>query len=206
MAFQVSQNLGAQLPAILITSGTGVVRTGLVYTDVSVEFRRATDGAFVFKALQSGDFSEIGNGLYQITFVADDLRALGQFHFAVRGTPALTPAIQLYVGEAEVTSTATPGTAKTVPVNNLTGNLVDTAGQPLVGAGVAARLISTQVIGGTLSVGLGSGVVSTQTDSNGFFILTIAQGAFVEVTIPAANYKRQLTVPVASSTPLFTVS
>lgn len=202
---QVTQSQAAQLIAVITDQTTGIARDGLGQTDVQVEYRREGETSFTIKVLAPGDWIGLGNGVYQVSFTATELQTVGSFTFVVKGQPALTPAINLFVGQAQVVTSAT-STAASLPVCTVTGNLLDASGSPVEGAGISARFIGSPVIvGGSASVGLSTESVGTQSDANGFFVLTLIRGGRFEVVIPDINYRRIMTVPASASASLFSI-
>ena len=95
-----------------------------------------------------------------------------------------------------------------LPTNVLTGNLIDLMGGPLIGESVSARVLEAPSIQGSVSpniAGVGTDIVSAQTDAAGFFALELLRGAVVDVVIPIVNYRRTLTVPDNTSDVLFDI-
>jgi len=205
---RILQGTPTWLPVVASDVGTGDPRTGILFNQLDVSYKRSTDPAFLVKTLTGpADFRENGNGVYEILFSGTELGTLGSFIYVVNSNGALpAPAIRQYLGQAfvESSSTYTPGTIA-LPTNVLTGNLVDLSGNALVGEAVSARVLSAPNILGTSPNlgGIGTNIVSVQTDSGGFFALEVLQGAVVDIVIPAVNYRRTLTVPANGTDLLF---
>lgn len=208
---KILQGTPTWLPFIAADVGTGDPRTGILFNQIDVAFKKSTDITFSLKSLvgPGTDFRENGNGVYEILFSSSDLAVLGTFLYVVNGNGALpTPAIRQFVGQAyvESSSTFTPGTVS-LPTNVLTGNLINLHGSALIGEAVSARIVSAPAIEGISPNigGVGMDMVSTKTDSAGFFALEVLQGAVIDVVIPIINYRRTLTVPANSSDKLFEI-
>lgn len=208
---KILQGTPTWLPFIAADVGTGDPRTGILFNQIDVSFKKATDPTFSLKALTGPptDFRENGNGVYEILFSGSDLAVLGSFLYAVNGNGALpSPAIRQFVGQAfvESASTFTPGTIA-LTTNLLTGNLVDLHGNALVGEAISAKVLSAPtILGANPNIGgVGMDLVSAKTDQSGFFALELIQGAVVDITIPVINYRRTLTVPANSTDLLFTL-
>lgn len=208
---KILQGTPTWLPFIASDVGTGDPRTGILFNQIDVSFKKATDLTFSLKTLTGAptDFRENGNGVYEILFSSSDLAVLGSFLYVVNGNGALaSPAIRQFVGQAfvESSSTFTPGTIS-LSTNVLTGNLIDLHGNALVGEAVSARVLSApSILGANPNLGgIGMDLVSTSTDQSGFFALELVQEAVVDITIPVINYRRTLTVPTNSSDLLFTL-
>jgi hypothetical protein len=206
---EVAQNQATWLPFIATDVGTGDPRTGITFGQVDVSYKKYGDVSFSLKILAAPDFREIGLGVYEILFASAELNTLGTFIYAINGNGALPlPAIKQFVGTAFVEDAAgfTPGTI-TLPTNILTGNLMGLNGVALSGEAVTAKILSAPNIVGTLPNlgGIGTDMVSTVTDSGGFFALEILQDTVVDVVIPAINFRRTLTVPANSTDSLFDI-
>jgi hypothetical protein len=207
MYFAILQSTPTWLPFEAINLTTDLPRTGIVFSQVVVSYKKSTATSFTTKTLVTGDFREIGNGIYEISFSAAELNTLGSFLYLVQGGGTLpAPAIRQYFGQAVIQAAAayTPG-AITLSTNALTGNLVDIQGQPLAGETVCARVLVVPTLFGTTPNrgGIGSDLVSAQTDASGFFVLEVLQGSVIDITIPAVSYRRTLTVPAHSTDKLF---
>jgi len=206
---QVKQGTATWLPFIAANVNTGDPRTGITYSLVDVACKKATQSAFVVKVLTSPEFRENGNGVYEILFSGVDLNVLGTFLYVINGNGGLpSPAIRQFVGQAFVVSASdyTPGSIS-LSTCVLTGNLVDMKGQPLTGVAVSARVVAMpQIIGADPNIGgVSSDMMSSQTDSAGFFALELVQGATVDITISRINYRRTLVVPAETTAKLFTL-
>ena len=207
---QVIQGQATRLPFIASDVGTGDPRTGILFNQIDVSYKKSSQTVFSLKTLAAPDFVENGNGVYEITFSASELDTLGSFLYVVNGNGALpTPAIRQFVGQAFIVTSAayTPGTVS-LSTNVLTGNLLDLHGDPLVGESVSARVLEAPSIQGSVSpniAGISTETVSAQTDTAGFFALELIQGTVVDIVIPIVNYRRTLTVPANSSDVLFDI-
>jgi hypothetical protein len=202
-------NTPTWLPFVAVDVDDGDPRTGITFNQVDVGYKKSNQASFQTKVLVGGgtDFRENGNGVYEILFSAAELDTLGSFIYVVNSNGALpSPAIRQYLGQALVESATvyTPGSIS-LSTNILTGNLIDLSGDALVGEAVSARIISAPTVIGTSPNigGVGTTVVSAQTDEVGFFALEVLQGAVIDVTIPVTNYRRTLTVPANTTDTLF---
>ena len=207
---QVLQGTPTWLPFLATDVGTGDPRLGVLYNQVEVSYKKSTQSTFTLKALTGpSDFREVGLGVYEILFSAVELDTVGTFIFVLNSNGALAPpAILQFVGTASVltSSTYTPGTI-TLSTNILTGNLIDLQGSALVGEAISAKVLSSpNILGVAPNVGgVGTDMISAQTDSGGFFALEVLQGAVIDVVIPVVNYRRTLTVPANGTDLLFDI-
>ena len=208
---KILQGTPTWLPFIAADVGTGDPRTGILFNQIDVSFKKYGDPSFSLKVLSGPptDFRENGNGVYEILFSATELAVLGSFLYVVNGNGALpTPDIRQFVGQAYVESSGSyvPGTIA-LPTNTLTGNLINLHGGALAGEAVSARIVSAPSIEGASPNigGVSMDVISTVTDQSGFFALEVLQGAVIDVVIPVINYRRTLTVPSNSSDKLFEI-
>lgn len=205
----VVQNSATWLPFVATDIGTGNPRLGITFSQIDLVFKKATETSFTAKGLTSPEFREVGLGVYEVLFSASDFDTLGSFIYAVNGGATLpAPSIKQFVGRADVKAvgSVSPGQIS-LPTNILTGNLIGLNSSPLVGEAVSARVLSApNVIGSTPNLGgIGTDIVSAQTDSGGFFALEVLQGAVIEVVIPVVNYRRTLTVPGNTTDLLFDI-
>lgn len=193
------QSQPAALTVYLVASATGTGATGLTFSSVTCDFRKAGAASFTSKALTALNFTEIGDGWYEIDFTAAETDTLGNMTIRVDGAT-----VDMTVTSAYVTTAPVPAVPVTPPDTVAVYGWVYTASAEAVeDAAVGARLIGQPVITAASAV-LSSELVSTQTDSSGFFTLELAVGAQFDIFIPAANYRRTITVP-ASSTNLFDI-
>ena len=83
---------------------------------------------------------------------------------------------------------------------SLTGKIVDASGQPLVTAAVRAIPMSERGAPVFVDDALVAGAsISTVTDVNGNFSLTLVRGLKVIVTCDVIGYSKQVTIPDAAS-------
>lgn len=207
---EILQGTPTWLPFLAANVGNGDPRTGILFNQITVAYKKSTDAAFISKILTGvGDYRENGNGFYEILFSAPELSVLGTFLYVVNSNGALpSPAMRQAVGQAfiESSSSYTPGTV-TLNTNIVTGNLISLRGQPLIGEAVSARIVAAPtIIGSSPNIGgVGTDMVTTKTDSGGFFALELLQNSVVDVVIPVINYRRTLTVPAHSTDVLFNI-
>lgn len=99
--------------------------------------------------------------------------------------------------------------AGTVPAPSLQtcdieDHVVDTQGNALENITVSARILAPpQVQSGA---GVAAEIVTAQTDSNGFFRLTLLRSVTADVIIPDIGYRRTILVPDAAQVNLFSIT
>lgn len=176
----------------------GSPAVGLTSASVTCQFRVEGDNVFASKALDGSNFTELGNGFYQINFTAADLSTVGSFIFILAGS-----GLRQASNEAQVVSTIStiPTTPAALPICRLTGAISSLGGGPVEGAAVSVRVLGMPTIEGV--VGITDDQQTANTDFNGVFFLDLVQLSVVEVFIPRINYRRQLTVPALASANLF---
>lgn len=195
----VTQGIDAELLAA-ITKTDGTPATGLLFSAVQCQFLRQGDPSFTTKTLTSMNFVEKGQGFYGITFIGtSELNVPGAFAFAIFGA-----GLQTSQNEAQIRTPASliPTVPVALPTCELTGNISDAAGNPVVGASVEARVLGQPTI--ETNVALTDDSVTVQTDDNGVFYLTLVRLSVVEIFINRINYRRQLTVPNLANVNIFT--
>lgn len=203
----VLQGTPTWLPFIAVDASTGSPRTGIIFSQVDVAYKKSNQSIFQTKVLLITDFRENGNGVYEILFSASQLDTEGSFLYVVNGNGSLPlPSIKQFIGQAVVQRSEhyTPG-AITLNTNALTGNLVDLKGVALVDVAVSARVLEApEILGTNPNVGgIGTDLLSVRTDSSGFFALEVLQNSLIDITIPRIGYRRTLRVPANVTDKLF---
>jgi len=141
---------------------------------------------------------EIGAGVYELEFTASELDTLGSFIYKVTGST-----IDQYVEVIDVVVASQTVTSVSLDKCVISGHVFGVGGDPMIGASVSAKVLGVpSIIGG---LGIADSRATTVTGSNGEFFLELARQAYVEITIPKMNYKRQLTVPNSPSAVLFEI-
>lgn len=140
---------------------------------------------------------EVGSGTYTAPFTALELDTVGALIVKATGGT-----IQQSITIVNIFAAGTAPTAAFVDVCAITGTVFAPDGQPLANVGISARILAFPTIDG--GIGMSTDVITTSTDAVGEFILSVIQGALVEVFIPKMNYRRQVTVPALSTANLFT--
>lgn len=191
------QNATASLTVYLSEAGASTPATGLTFSDVTCEIRK-DGGSFVVKPLTALNFVEINNGFYSLELTAADTDTLGQFAARITGasiTPSLLSGVVIDV-TAVVPSTTTPPATTT-----LFGYVFGPDAAPVRNAPVTARVLSQPTVlhPGLDGIGIATATVSTKTDANGYFELSLVAGLAVDFIISAVNYRRTLVVPSVSS-------
>lgn len=141
-----------------------------------------------------GTFTDIGDGFYRISFEDTDLDVLGAFVVRVTG-PQLRPSLESAYITASVVQT--PPATINLSVTTITGSIFDATGAPRVGVAVQARTLSSPSI--IAGVAVTTNLITVKTDSVGQFTLSLLAGAQVDISIPAVNYRRTITVPSTSA-------
>jgi len=134
-------------------------------------------------------WTDVGEGAYTILFFASELNTLGAFGFVITGTT-----IDQYSQTATVVAASVVAVPVTAQLCTLTGHLVDLKGAPLANSGISARVLGLPSVEQSQFL-VGDDLVSTKTDANGEFFLSLVRLADVEIFIPAVNYRRRLVVP-----------
>jgi len=195
MSQKVTQNVTALVQVLLSKDNAGV--TGLTDTDVTCQFSK-NNSAFAAKIL-TGVFTEVGLGVYTISFSAADLDTVGPLTVVVTGATTDQSTTQVQVVAADETPTTV-----SLQTCTLTGHVAALDGQPLSGVAVSARVLGRPSVEQNAAV-MDDGLVTATTDGNGQFFLTLVRLADVEVFIPAANFRRRIVVPNQASADLFEV-
>ena len=148
------------------------------------------------------------DGYYSILFTPDELDTLDQFLYvmaAFGGPPAPGTNINDFERTIDIikATSAESEPAPTLSTCIIKDHILDLSGSPIQNTGISARLLALPAI--MSSVGVYDEIVSTKTDANGFFQLTLIQGATVDIVIPSTGYRRTIVVPSTTSANLFEI-
>ena len=196
MSQQLTQNVAAAV--VVLLSKTGAAVEGLIFSDVTCQFRKEGAAGFTAKVLTALNFTEIGEGVYTIGFTTAELDTVGSFTVVVQGAD-----IDQSTTVAQVVAPSVVTTPITIQTCTLTGHVVDAKGQPMPDVAVSAHVLGQPSIE-QHAAAVTEEHISSRTDSNGQFFITLIRLADVEVMIPAVNYRRRVVVPNQASANLFT--
>lgn len=183
----------------LYDSTTGLPYPGVPASGLVLKYAKAGESTYTTKVLTEGvdgNFAEIGDGVYKISFLADELDTLGQFVFVIAGTGIYTILEQrVIIAEVEpaqyIAAVIPPTCLVFGNVKELTGIPSDT---PVV---VKAQVVElpAQQQGNYIS----THPVTAYTDADGLFKLRLAIGTLVVLEIADVGFRRQFTVPELTS-------
>lgn len=196
MSQQLTQNVAA--PIVVLLSKDGAPVEALAFGDVTCKFLKAGAVSFTAKVLTALNFTEVGDGVYTISFTGAELDTLGSFTVVVQGADIDQSTTMAQVVAATVVTT--PISIQTCVV---TGHVVGPTGEPVQDVAVSAYMLGKPSIEQHVAA-VTEDMVSAKTDANGQFFITLIRLADVEVVIPAVNYRRRLVVPNQASVNLFT--
>ena len=148
------------------------------------------------------------DGYYSILFTPDELDTLDQFLYVMAsfgGPPAPGSVINDFERTIDIikATSAESEPAPTLSTCIIKDHILDLSGSPIQNTGISARLLALPAI--ISSVGVYDEIVSTKTDANGFFQLTLIQRATVDIVIPSTGYRRTIVVPSTTSANLFEI-
>ena len=203
-AAEIATVINTDVTGVTAAGGTGSVvitsdTTGAT-SSVQVTGGTANTALGFATTVQSGRtiFTEVGDGVYTVEFIGTtELDTVGSFTVKVTGAT-----IDQFVSISTILAAGTTGTVKTVSTCVLTGHVFDANGNPIPGTSVSARVLNRPALEN--DVVYGDNLSSVTTDVNGEFFLELARLLEVEIFIPVANYRRQLTVPNQATANLFT--
>lgn len=139
------------------------------------------------KATVSGDWLEIGNGLYVLKWASSEMSALGPFYFEVTGAT-----FDPHISEFDVMPN-TPAQIVSPGVCVVSGNIVDLGAQASTGHPIRFRLAKAPALAaGALVAGA---VLETRPDAYGAFSIALNRGSKVVVEIEAVAIRQQITIP-----------
>jgi hypothetical protein len=192
---QVYQNTLSTVIVYLVDSSNEPA-TGLAFGDVSVDLKTNSSLVFVSKPLAIDTWIEVGFGVYMLYLSAEELEEVGSLV-----VKASAVGVQQFVEIMQVLpSSALPDIS--VDTCAITGYVYGVDGNPVEGASVTARVLGFPATFDDVAT-LADITVTVTTDENGGFSISLVRNALVDISIVKANYRRQLTVPDASSAVLF---
>lgn len=179
---------------------TGGPATGLTFSSVTAGLKKAGAGSFSAFTLSGANFSDLGNGFYEVDLAAGDTNTLGLLYLSFTGATIKPALLAAYVATA-ASAPPIPSPAFTPTITAIFGYIYDAAGQPLEDVSVVARVVQQPKIIHPTTDGIliGSDFLSTTTDATGFFTISLLTGAQVEFIITDANYRRTVTIPGATT-------
>jgi len=140
------------------------------------------------------------NTYYLILFTPTELDVLETFEFMVSEGTHISRTVIDIVPATGVDTESAPSVSACI----LKDHIVGLDGTPAQNVSVYARLLALPTL--VSSVGMLDQAVSATTDANGFFQLSVPQGATLDVTIPAIGYRRTIVVPSATLANLFEIA
>ena len=145
------------------------------------------------------------DGYYTTLFNPYELDTLDQFLYTIVQYSGGGPSIEEFERTIDIirATSAESEPAPTLSTCVIKDHILDLSGLPIQNTGISARLLALPAI--MSSVGVYDEIVSTKTDANGFFQLTLIQGATVDIVIPSTGYRRTIVVPSTTSANLFEI-
>ena len=70
---------------VTLLNSSDVAVNSIASGDVTVTFRKNGDASYTTKTLMAGQWSEVGDGLYRVTFTSAELNTVGSFRYIVKG-------------------------------------------------------------------------------------------------------------------------
>lgn len=205
-ALTVELAVNAGVPAVAENTATLIAAAinallgeiSAVASGTGVDSLSIAEGPTAFTGGVDGDFTELGGGSYQLDLTATDTDTLGQLFVRASGATIRTIVESATVATA-VSPTPTPDLS--IPTTTIFGYIKDVGGSAAVGATVAIRVLSQPTVlhPSTEGLVLTTSLITATTDATGFFTVDLVTGSQVDIFIPAANYRRTLTVPASSS-------
>lgn len=71
---------------ILLLDASDAPVAGVLFGAVTITFRKNGAASFTTKSVLSGEWNEVGDGLYRLTFTSTELDTSGSFRYLVTGT------------------------------------------------------------------------------------------------------------------------
>lgn len=170
--------------------------TGLTYAQISCQYKKSGGGSFVTKVLGPSDWTEYGDGIYSVKFLATDVDTVGDFTFTLGSIPS-SPVLFDNLVFDEFTIIPPPSNVPAVVLPKqciVSGTLSNQSALPPINTKLVFRpKLFPAEYGSTLIV---ADPLYTYTDAYGNFSIALVQGSVVLVDIERAGIRGvQFTVP-----------
>jgi hypothetical protein len=186
----------ATVVVIYLEQPDGTPATAVAYTDVTAGIKKNGAGSFTSFAVTNVNFASLGGGFYSLALTSGNTDTLGSLYMNFSGS-AFKPSLLAAFVAVATTAPPAPSPGFTPPITAIYGYVYNSAGVPMAGTSVVARVVSQPTIVHPTTDGIliGSDFLSVTTDSTGFFTVSLITGTSVEFIIADANYRRTITVP-----------
>lgn len=84
MIHTVTEGITTEVGVTLL-NGSDAPVSGVLFSDATVTFRKNGASTFTAKGLLAGEWNEVGDGLYRLTFTSAELDTAGSFRYIVTG-------------------------------------------------------------------------------------------------------------------------
>jgi hypothetical protein len=182
------------------------VSTGeLLLTSPTVNVHNATEPVERVDWVEVND--AIAPGSYLLLLPPTILSKEDIFTYIVtNGPPPAPPGVPLfepYFNTIDIVGSLDPVTftPPSIPTCKLYGFVVSLAGAAVANSSISAKLLAVPSM--LSNAGFQDEIISSKTDTNGYFELIVAQQATIEVVIADIGYKRTIVVPSTTLAKLF---
>lgn len=163
--------------------------TGILYTDITVQYLPAGSNILVTKIMTSADWLEIGNGVYRITFDPSETAIVGDFTFFIMSVLFDNFLYDEFTIEPSVTPITSPLPAQCV----VSGTIVNQSALPPSLLKIVARPAAFPAQSGNTI--LSADAVWTYADAYGNFSLALIRNSIVIIEVDRCGIRAQITVP-----------
>jgi hypothetical protein len=164
---------------------------GLHPADVDCLIKRCGRTEWKRKDLTPASWQDVGHGIYALTLDAHDFEGTDMLTLLVQGHPGFSPPIRPVVRRLDVVEARQPGLP--IPQTVLCGRVLSLDQKGKAKAAIIARVAQLPLtIGGAA---ICNDPITTETNEEGYFELSVVTGAIINVQIPALNYQKQFAVP-----------
>ena len=155
-----------------------------------------------FTTLTRVDWYEAGTGYYSLLITPVEVADAGTFTVRIGNAGGSTfDVFGQNVDVVPYTGINTSSAPTPPDLCTLFGYVVNLQGTAVPNTSVYTRLLATPIM--AYGEGFLDKVITSKTDSNGFFEFTVAQKTTVQVVIPDIGYSRTITVPESTQSNLF---
>lgn len=195
--FVVQSSAHSLLVQLLDLDGLPVV--GITPSNLTVYLKKQGATAFVPIVVNTSNFFYAGDGYYALNLSTTDTNTVGSLYTLFKGELFKDTLSSLTVVSPSVSLPTSP--VVSVTSGNIYGILYSASNTPVANALITVKLLNTPAIITSSSEGIGitADVLSTKTDSAGYFTLSGVSGLTYEVYIPSLNFRKTFVMPTVSS-------
>lgn len=177
---------------------SGTAATGVLFSDVTVKFKKFGSDTLTTKTMTTNDWVELGDGFYVLKWSPSEMDTAGKFFYTATGTLFDNFLFEEFPVEAP------PLGALVFPDKCIiTGNILDVGGNPDQDRLIEIRpVVFPAAQDGSI---ISARPVTSIADALGNFSIALIRNQAVKIEIKTAGIRHQITVPDSSSATLLSL-